>query len=51
MDVFFNLREDFMCNIHDFKCIVLSVTLQDVESIVQDVETNVDLISVTAFFY
>ena len=34
-----------------FTCMFLSVTVQDVESTVQDVETKGSLINLTAFFY
>ena len=37
-EFFFNLREDLMCNFHDFTCMLFSVTVQDVESTVQNVE-------------
>ena len=53
-----NLRKDFMCTLHEFKYMLPSVTVQDVESTVQDVESTVqdverkgNHINVTAFFY
>ena len=38
-----------MCILHDFACILLSVTVQDGESTVQDVERNCNLVNITAF--
>ena len=32
MNVFSNLRENFMCALHDFTSMLLFVTVQDVES-------------------
>ena len=29
---FFNLGKDFMCTLHDFTCMLLSITVQDVET-------------------
>ena len=51
MNVFFNLHEDFMCTLLDFTCMLLSMTVQFVESIiVQDVETNGNYVNLTTFF-
>ena len=41
---FLNLREDFMCTLYDFKCMLLSAT-------VQDVETKGSPVNLTAFSY
>ena len=38
-----NLRIDFKCSLHDFTCMLLSATVKDVESIVQDGETKVNM--------
>ena len=38
MNVFLNLYKDFTCTLHDFMCMFLSATVQDVEFAVQDVE-------------
>ena len=51
MSVFFNLREDFRCALHDFKCALLSGRIQDGESTVQDVETKGSPINLTSFSY
>ena len=40
-----------MRTLHDFTCILLSVTVQDVQSTVQNVETKVNPVNLTAFFY
>ena len=40
-----------MCTLHDFKCMLPSVTAQDVESTVQDVEAKGNPINLTAFSY
>ena len=40
-----------MCSLRDFTCMLLSVTVLDVESTVQDIETNGNLVNATAFFY
>ena len=41
---FFNLREDFTCSLHDFTCMLLSITLQDVD-------TKGNPVLLTEFFY
>ena len=32
MNAFLYLREDFMCDLHDFTCMLLSVIVQDAET-------------------
>ena len=46
-----NLHEDFMYALHDFTCMLLSVTAHDVESTVQDVETKANPVILTAVSY
>ena len=46
-----NLREDFMRTLHDFTYMLLSVTVQDVESTVQDIEIKGVSVNSTAFSY
>ena len=41
MNVFFNLREDFLCALHDFNHMLLSVTVQDVDKIGNPVNLTV----------
>ena len=48
---FFNLRGDFVCTVHYFRCMIHSVTVQNIESTVQDVETKGNPVSLTAFSY
>ena len=43
--------EDFMRTLHDFLRMLLSVTVQDVESIVQDVEIKGNRVKLTEFSY
>ena len=38
-----------MCTLHDFTCVLLSVTVQVVESTVRDVETKGIPVNLTAF--
>ena len=40
-----------MGTVHDFTCMLLSVTVQDVESTVQDLETKGNPVNLTAFSY
>ena len=40
-----------MRTLHHFTCILLSVTVQDVESTVQNVETNGNAVNLTVFSY
>ena len=40
---FLNLREDFMFTLQHLTCMLLCATVQDVESTVQEIETNVTL--------
>ena len=51
MNVFFNLREDCMCTLHDITCMLTSITVQNFESTVQDLETKGNPVILTAFFY
>ena len=51
MNVFFNLRKDFMRTFHTFTCMLISVTVQNVESTVQDIETKSSSVNLMAFFY
>ena len=51
MNVFFNLREDFTCTIHDFPCMLLSVRVQDMESTVQHFEERSHPVNLTAYSY
>ena len=54
MSVFFNLHENLMCALHDFTCMLLSVTVHDIESTAQDcpdVETKGNPVILTAFSY
>ena len=51
MNVYFNLRGDLMCALHDFTCMLLSVTERYVEPTVQDFETNGNPVKLTAFSY
>ena len=37
--------------LHDFTCTLLSVSVQDTESTVQEVEINGNLVNLTAFSY
>ena len=48
---FFNLRKNFTCTLQYFMCLLLSVTVQDVELTVQDVETKGNPVSLTPFSY
>ena len=48
---FLNLRENFMCPLHDFTCMLLFVTVQNVESTVQDVEATGNSVNLTAFYH
>ena len=48
MEVFLNSREN---DIYDFTCILLSVTVKDVKSIVQNIETMNVPVNVTALSY
>ena len=49
MKVFLTLREDFMGTVHDSTCRLFFVTVQDVQSTVQDVETKGNPVPV--YFY
>ena len=49
MNVFFNLREDFMCTLHDFTRMSLSVTVQDVELTVPSIEETGNPVNSTSF--
>ena len=40
-----------MCSLQDSTCMLLSVTIQYIESIVQDIETKGHPVKVTAFSY
>ena len=40
-----------MCTSHDFTCTLLSVTVQDVGSTIQDFETKANPVILTAFSY
>ena len=40
-----------MCTLHDFTCMLLPVTVQDVELTVQIVETNANFVNLRAFSY
>ena len=40
-----------MRTLHDFTCTLLSVTVQDIESTVQDVKTKGNPVNLTAFSY
>ena len=40
-----------MHNLHDFTCILISITAQDVESTVQDVKIKDNPVHLTAFSY
>ena len=40
---FLHLRENFMCTLHVYTGMLLSVTVQDGESTVQSIEQNVSL--------
>ena len=51
MSVFFNLNEDFMFTLHNFLCMLLSVTVQEFGSKLQDVETKGNPINIKAFLY
>ena len=44
MNVFYNLREDFMSTLHDFMCMLLSER-------VQDVKTKGSSVKLTVFSY
>ena len=46
-----NIREEFMCSLHDFTAIILSLTARYVESTVQDVETKNNSVNLTAYSY
>ena len=48
---FFNFREDFKGSLHDFTCMLLSVTVQDIESTVQAVEAKGNPVIFMAFSY
>ena len=48
---FSNLREEFMCTANDFKCMLLSIIVQDVESTVQHIKIKDNSLNVTAFSY
>ena len=41
MMVVLSLRVDFTCNLHNFTCIFLSVTVQGIRSKVRDVDSKV----------
>ena len=40
-----------MYDLHDFTCMLLSVTVHDVESTIQDIETEGNSVILTAFSY
>ena len=40
-----------MCTLHNFTCMLLSVTVQDVESTVQDVGTEGNPVNLTTLSY
>ena len=40
-----------MCTLHNFTCIILSGTVQDVESTVQIIETKDNPVNLTGFSY
>ena len=40
-----------MCTLHNFTCVLLSETVKDVESTVQDVEAKGNPVKLTAFLY
>ena len=48
---FFNLRENFMFTLHDFTCMLVSLTVLDVELTLQDLETYGNSLNLTAFSY
>ena len=51
ISVIFNLRDSFTCALHDFTCMFLSVTVQNVESVVQEVKAKRNPVNLTAFSY
>ena len=46
---FLNLREEVMCTLHYYTSMLLSVTVEKVESTVQNVETKGNSIYLTSF--
>ena len=46
-----SVREDITCTLHDFTFMLLSVTVQDIETIVQNVETNGFPVNLMVFSY
>ena len=44
-----NSHENFTCLLHDLMCMLLSVTVQGVESTVEDVETKVNPVNLKLF--
>ena len=51
MKVFFNLRENFICTLHNFTRMLLSVTVQTIETTVQEAETKGNRVSLSAYSY
>ena len=51
MSVFFNSHEVFTYILHDFTCILLSITAQNIDATVQDIETKGNPVNLAAFFY
>ena len=48
-ELFLDLRVNFICTLHDFTCMLLFETVQDVESTAQDVGTNGNPVNLTVF--
>ena len=46
-----NFREVFICTLRDFTCMLLSETVQDIKSTVQDSEIKCNPVNSTAFSY